>query len=539
MTSGAAPADASPWPGWPSALGGIARRLRTALGHVARAAPARVFIIEGIGPPGSVEELRLADGVRLVETPRSATVLLVAGRLPESLHDAARRTHDAMAHPRAVVWWMIDTGQGTAAPAPAPFSSALVVCSKETAAGTADVTALAAQLHATQVALVDGERQSSPPLLSDVDPAPWRGVGPFGQGGSGMTGGVPYGRPLTGRAPDRDGLELDQLPLRVGPFFAPFPPGLVLDVKLQGDIVQEAVVPGNAFAGIPGGPSVPDPFATALTTPVPIAELERARARHHLRWLAHALRFHGLDALSLRPLSFAAALRGALHADSLRAAAGEVAALGRLLERSRALGWATAAVGVTAPEAVRGWGLGPVARAAGLVEDARLSDPEYQALGFEPVGGGPHGASRGDAVGDARARWRQRLAEAVQSLELAARAGSQRTGGAGVSIEGPRGTLSSDTGTSGPSATLLVLLPELLRGQEWGDAVTTVVSLDLDIREAAPGAAPLAPPPVPNPSSGMGGMGMKGMSQIGEMSKRPKGDEQKRSDEHHGHGGSS
>ncbi len=52
-------------------------------------------------------------------------------------------------------------------------------------------------------------RSSSPPILPDVEPSPWRGVGPYGQGGKGMTGGVPYGRPLAGRGPDRDGLELD------------------------------------------------------------------------------------------------------------------------------------------------------------------------------------------------------------------------------------------------------------------------------------------------------------------------------------------
>ena len=66
---------------------------------------------------------------------------------------------------------------------------------------------------------------SSPDALPDLDPAPWRGVGPFGQGGTGMTGGVPYGRPLAGRADDRDGLKLDQLLVRVGPFLPPFPPG--------------------------------------------------------------------------------------------------------------------------------------------------------------------------------------------------------------------------------------------------------------------------------------------------------------------------
>lgn len=75
--------------------------------------------------------------------------------------------------------------------------------------------------------------------------------------------------------------------MRVGPFFAPFPTRLVLDVTLQGDVVQEAIVPGNAFvaSGEEGTlvRATGDPFHTALGESVRIADLERARARHHLR----------------------------------------------------------------------------------------------------------------------------------------------------------------------------------------------------------------------------------------------------------------
>ncbi|MDP8938410.1 MAG: hypothetical protein M3O23_11900, partial [Actinomycetota bacterium] len=118
---------------------------------------------------------------------------------------------------------------------------------------------------------------------------------------------------------------------------------------------------------------------------------------------------------------------------------------------------------------------GPVARAAGLTVDARLDDPAYQDLGFSPV---IHRA------GDARARLRQRLDEAVQALELAGRAGS-RLRRPGPALEGPRGPLR--TGEPLPSTALLGLLPRLLAGQEWGDAITTVASLDLDVEEAAVG----------------------------------------------------
>ncbi len=519
--SAGAPAAAPPRAG---ARGGIAGALHAALTRLALGAPARVFVLAGIDPPASVDELRLRDDVQLVDTPRSATVLLVAGRLPEVIHEAAMRAHAAMAHPRAVVWWTRETPPGDAG----PFSAATIV--RHAAGDAPDVLAsddvlaqLAAVLCGVHAALVRGDRGSDAALLPNVAPAPWRGVGPYGQGGAGMTGGVPYGRPMAGRAPDRDGLELDQLPVRVGPFFVPFPAGLVLDVRLQGDVVQEAMVPGNAFATPIEAAQIDDrlstahPFHAALHHPVPIADLERARARHHLRWLSHALRIHGLEALARRTLALVPALARELPAGL----AADVAALGRLLEQSRALGWATAGVGVTEATTVAGRGLGPVARAAGLAEDARLDDAAYAALDFTPTTQQRRraGASR-HALGDARDRWRQRLAEVLQSLDLAARAGDRRTGGRGAPVEGPRGRLYASGADAPPSAALLTLLPDLLRGQEWGDAVTTIVSLDIDMGEAAPGAAPLAPPPGTE-AGGMGG-GMAGG-----------GDEHA----HHGHSG--
>lgn len=476
--------------------------LRRALLGLAGRAPARVFVLQGLDSPADIDALRLRDDVRILESPRSATVLLVAGLLPPSLHEAAQRAHDALAHPRATVWWTrapsIDTS---------PFPNATLVVTGE--GGGDSVGELAAVLVQVHQALIRGAQESEPAQLADVDPAPWRGVGPFGQGGAGMTGGVPFGRPMAGRAADRDGLELDQLPVRVGPFFAPFPPGLVLDVRLQGDVVQDVVVPGNVFAGS-GAAGDGSALPMLDSGPVPIATLERSRARHHLRWLAHALRVHGLDALARRALAMATALARGLPSGAHK----DVQALARLLERTRALAWATADVGFTSPALLADRGLGPVARAAGLAEDARLADPAYAALGFEPiVARAGAGAAQ---LGDARARWRQRIAEAAQSLDLAPRAGDRHAGAGGLAIEGPRGRVPRDPAEpGGPSGACLALLPALLRDQDWGDAITTIVSLDIDVREAASGAAALAPLPAPKVSGGMGGMGMAGMGMGG------------------------
>ncbi|MDN5750212.1 MAG: hypothetical protein L0H64_17155, partial [Pseudonocardia sp.] len=50
------------------------------------------------------------------------------------------------------------------------------------------------------------------------------------------------GLPMADRAPDRDGLTLDQLHLSLGPVLADWPAGLAVRLTLQGDVVQSAQV---------------------------------------------------------------------------------------------------------------------------------------------------------------------------------------------------------------------------------------------------------------------------------------------------------
>jgi hypothetical protein len=300
-----------------------------------------------------------------------------------------------------------------------------------------------------------------------------------------MTGGVPYGRPLPGRAPDRDGLQLDQIKVRIGPYFAPLPPGLRLDLLVQGDVVQAVEFPeadedGVKTGGSAGhGPAERRPvapasaFERALVEPVPLRELELARARHLLFWSADFVRLKGLVALSQRILGLASRLTP----DSDWAA--EVDRLVRRLERDRSLRWGTRKVGVLSRDHLDRLPGGPNARAGGDARDARSADPAYRELGFTPI---THGAS------DARARWSQRLAETRQALDLAERAASL-TVSPGGRVEGPRGPLGRPGPTDSPRPTgsaALALLPELLPGMEWGDAMTTVVSLDLTPGGAVP-----------------------------------------------------
>lgn len=429
--------------------------VRDLLARAAARAPVPVFAAVGAGARDAVQDLRSSRGLTFVDSPRHASVLLVAGRMPRSLVRALAQVHDQLPQPRATVWW----ASGDLAEVRAALPSAEIVPPDDDVAGA---------LRGVHRGLLVGERLSEATILPDQPPSTWRGVGPHGQGGTGMMGGRPYGRPMAMTGPDRDGLELDRLSLRVGPFLPFLPPGLRLDVVLQGDVVQDATFVGDPFTVAEpypepvGGPLDPtSPFAAALDRPVPVAELELARARSHLRWLAATIGHHGLDAD--RALALA---RGTTPRDLP-----ELRRLRRRCVRNPSLRWAMQGVGVTDPSTLEGRVTGPVARAAGLATDARRDDPAYRDLDFEPV-------TRGD--GDAWARFLLRLDEVEASLLLASRAGDRRAD-RGV-VEAPRGTLG--VGLS-PVASAEVLV-EVLPGLEWGDAVTTILSFDLDLEGVRP-----------------------------------------------------
>ena len=413
----------------------------TLLRRFAAGAPPPVLVLAGAGGSDVVSALRATAAVEVVDTPRQATVLVAAGGFPGELGAAAARVHDQLPAPRGALW--VPAGSSAAPPVPELVE----------AADDDDLGAVVVELHR---AIVTGARPSSPDAGADVEPNDWRGVGPFGQGGKGMTGGVPYGRPLTGRAPDRDGLELDQLTLRLGPWLSMLPPGLVLDVRMQGDVVQEATVGDNPFPG----PPPPTVFERSVREAVPVAELERARAAHHLRWGAGMARLLGLGALGAR-----------LDAASFTLDGSAAALAGRLARASRLR---PPMAGIAVVDGHHAHAIaGPVARAADHGMDARGDDEAYAALGFEPVVA---------AGGDAWSRWVVRMGEAARSLELAGAAGTATSGPVAIA-ESPRGPIGDDRRP--PSAVLVDLLAELLPGLEWGDAVVAVASLDLDVEEAA------------------------------------------------------
>jgi Ni,Fe-hydrogenase III large subunit len=228
----------------------------------------------------------------------------------------------------------------------------------------------------------------------------------------------------------------------------------------------EARLTDSPFAA-PNDAASPTIYQRALNLRVPIAEVEIARARDHLRWVASSLAVMGLPALALRTLRLAA--------EPLPDAS-QVAALARRLRvlRIPALPWAGR--GGLEADAVRGLALGPVSRASGEPDDARVDEPAYRHLGFEPLIG---------TAGDAAERWGLRLREVAASLDLARRVGATEAWGSGV-VESPRGRL---TPTSAPFGRIRALVPSLLEGLEWGDAVVSLVSLDIDPSEVAAAAA--------------------------------------------------
>ena len=197
-----------------------------ALRSLAANASAAIFPAVGEDALAAVEDLALEPAIRMRPSPRHSNILLVAGKLREEDRPELHRLHDQLPHPRASVWWQAEPDSA--------FQDAIEVAAGEDPAPV---------VRAAYRQLMLGERESEPDILPDEPPAPWRGKGDHGQGGEGMMGGKPYGRPMAMTEDDiRDGLALDAYASRIGPFLPTWPPGLLLELTLQGDVIQSASV---------------------------------------------------------------------------------------------------------------------------------------------------------------------------------------------------------------------------------------------------------------------------------------------------------
>jgi hypothetical protein len=303
-----------------------------------------------------------------------------------------------------------------------------------------------------------------------------------------------------------DGLVMEESRATLGPLgAAALPSGLALDLGLDGDVVCSARI-SSPLEDV-GSPDPLAPLASRWAAdlgagdPQPaegrraarIAAVEAERALSHASWLARFLDLLGWGAaagrirLALGPLITAQRdfLDGGEGGGWLDECAELEAALGAPLG-SRRLAWRTAGLAIVDEGRCRESGArGPIARAAGVEDDARAADPAYRALGFAPV-------TR--SAGDARARAELRIEEALGSLALARAAlqAMELPASDSTELEGPRGPFAVTTsGPSGAAALLAAgaapaqeLAEQAAAGHELARALVAVASFDL-----TPGAA--------------------------------------------------
>ncbi|MFE0877953.1 hypothetical protein ACFW4X_24370 [Streptomyces smyrnaeus] len=258
---------------------------------------------------------------------------------------------------------------------------------------------------------------------------------------------MPAGLPMAGTGPDRDGLELDQLHIALGPFLIDWPTGPTVRLTLQGDVIQRAELeePGEQLGDGGHMPFWAEPWARAAEGErIGIGQAARRRAAAQLDSLGRLLAVAGWAGEATTARRLRDDLLDGAPGAALRPG---VRRFARRVGRSRTLYWLTRGLGPLA---------GSRARAAGV--------------------GGP--AARAD--GDVPARYRTWLADVVRDVDRLA-----ETAPLPADEEGPRGR---PTGGEWPSAALARLLPDLLEGAELAAARLIVASLDPDPDELAAAA---------------------------------------------------
>jgi Ni,Fe-hydrogenase III large subunit len=322
-----------------------------------------------------------------------------------------------------------------------------------------------------------------------------------------------------------DGLPMEWLDVPFGPLFPGLPGGLDLVFTLDGDTVARTELRhetlhrelstswAGKIDGFPARVARLDPLAPTTYQVLAchaleramglepaedelrrrVASVERERAASHLTWLGRFGFLLGDAWLAQNASALARALHLADDIARFEALHSEVAAFARRVRRTPLLRRRLADVGRIYPVEDL---VGPVARASGLQSDARVSDPTYKRLGYEPIV---------EQDGDARARLWLRLAEVEQSLDLvlAARGSGQisapsvrRVSATGqADIETPRGAASltlsvvegqvADVTVEVPSQRLAALIESIARDRELADALLGVASLDLSPWELA------------------------------------------------------
>jgi len=321
-----------------------------------------------------------------------------------------------------------------------------------------------------------------------------------------------------------DGLKMEWIDVPFGPFFPGLPGGLHLNLTLDGDAVADEQTEGEGGHGnlLRGAAMSPTAFADHLAALSPLspvayrllaclaleqaagsgvpseiararaAAAERERISSHLGWLAGFGAQSGFGWLKTRAATLQLKIRDA-SVGEIAALAPAITALHERVRRTPLLNGRLGGIGRLEDDATLP---GPTARAAGIVRDARSDDPAYAALGF---------AVQTGTGGDAMARLTQRCNEIAQSLDLIARADDlalpvpgdigTASGNGDAVVETPRGaarlslTLTDGKVTSAeiatPTAAHVASIEAVAKGQELGDALTAIGSLDISPWEIA------------------------------------------------------
>lgn len=386
-------------------------------GRLLRWGAARPHLLLAEVPGGTpvrhaVERHARARGWPLADGPSDADVLVVCGTAGGALQEAVETTWQAMPGPRVRVELT------EPADVPARLAQALT--------GLADPAAQRADAAQRPAGVPDddtpeAEAEQDRPDHGDAD----GGEPDHGDMQMDMDMSLPGGLVMADRAADRDGLTLDVLHLRLGPFLPAWPAGLALDVVLQGDVVQSADV--HTY-DVPGARS-----AWAAAPALEVDDRRLLLAASHLDSAGRLLQLAGWAAAAEQ----AARLRDdALAGGPAPELEGQVHRLRTRVSRSWSLRWGLRGLGVLrAADAARFGVTGPALR----------------------------------ADGDALDRLLQWLFETEQTLD-----------GGGRPDQGPHGRAVDDRA---PTAALLDALSSLVTGLEVAGVRLVVASLDPDVAE--------------------------------------------------------
>lgn len=173
----------------------------------------------------AAEAAVLGRGGVLAAGPADADILLIAGRAGAELGAAIERVWSQMPGPRARVQ-VAQTGDVEQA-----LDCALDLL-RDDAAQHRDAVDRTDNV-------VEGPHRSAA-TDGDEHGDQRTGHGQHGHDMGGMAMELPGRLPMADRGPDRDGLTLDVLHVALGPVLPDWPAGLVVEVEMQGDVIQNA-----------------------------------------------------------------------------------------------------------------------------------------------------------------------------------------------------------------------------------------------------------------------------------------------------------